>query len=107
MKTCFMVKNTHSMNGHMLLVCVCRGGGGGGSGPTTYLTEIKETYFETYIYQESCPFPWSQSANQYQNACHYMTNCLHLHDIIKFDFMNYAFAQLVLAWLYITSLRRH
>ena len=23
--------------------------------PTTYDTEIKETYFEIYIYQESCP----------------------------------------------------
>ena len=23
--------------------------------PTTYVTEIKETYFEIYIYQESCP----------------------------------------------------
>ena len=23
--------------------------------PTTYVTEIKETYFEMYIYQEPCP----------------------------------------------------
>ena len=23
--------------------------------PTTYVTEIKETYFEIYIYQEPCP----------------------------------------------------
>ena len=23
--------------------------------PTTYAAEIKETFFETYIYQESCP----------------------------------------------------
>ena len=23
--------------------------------PTTYVTEIKETYFEVYTYQESCP----------------------------------------------------
>ena len=32
-----------------------------------------------------------------------MENCLYLHDsyITKFDFMNYAFANLVLAWLYI------
>ena len=31
-----------------------------------------------------------------------MANCLYLHDsyIPKFDFMNYAFAKLVLAWLY-------
>ena len=29
-----------------------------------------------------------------------MANCLYLHDgyIIKFDFMNYAFAKLVVAW---------
>ena len=51
-----MVKNTHLLNGHMLKVhigiasmrqfqCV----------PTTYVTEINETYFEIYIYQESCP----------------------------------------------------
>ena len=24
--------------------------------PTTYVTEIEETYFEIYIYQEVCPF---------------------------------------------------
>ena len=24
--------------------------------PTTYVTEIMETFFEKYIYQESCPF---------------------------------------------------
>ena len=23
--------------------------------PTTYVTEIKESYFEIYIYQEACP----------------------------------------------------
>ena len=34
------------------------------------------------------------------NTCHYMANCLFLHDssITKFDFMNYAFAKLVDAW---------
>ena len=32
-----------------------------------------------------------------------MANCLYLHAnfITKFDFMNYAFAKLVLAWLYV------
>ena len=51
-----MVKNTHLLNKHMLLVhigiasirqlqCV----------PTTYVTEIKETYFEIYTKQISCP----------------------------------------------------
>ena len=33
-------------------------------------------------------------------SCHYMANCLYLHDsyITKFNFMNYAFAKLVVAW---------
>ena len=32
-----------------------------------------------------------------------IANCLYLHDsyITKFDFMNYAFAKLVVAWLYV------
>ena len=32
-----------------------------------------------------------------------MANCLYLHDsyTTKFDFMNYAFAKLVVAWLYV------
>ena len=36
------------------------------------------------------------------NTCHYMANCLYLHDSYstKFDFVNYAFANLVVAWLY-------
>ena len=55
-----MVKNTHLLNGHILLVhigiasmrqfqCV----------PTTYVTEIKETYFEIYTKQVSCPLAFS------------------------------------------------
>ena len=34
-----------------------------------------------------------------------MANCLYLHDIytIEFDFMKYAFAKLVVAFLYIKS----
>ena len=42
----------------------------------------------------------SQTANQYPNTCHYMANCLYLHDtyITKYDFTNYAFAKLVVAW---------
>ena len=50
-----MVKNTHLLNVHILYVhigtasmrqfqCVL----------TTHVTQIKETYFEMYIYQESC-----------------------------------------------------
>ena len=48
-------------------------------------------------------FQTSQTANQYQNTCHYMANCLYLHDsyITKFDFVNYAFANLVAARLYL------
>ena len=38
--------------------------------PTTYVTEIKETYFEIYTKQVSCPivflFETSQTANIYQ-----------------------------------------
>ena len=39
------------------------------------------------------------------SSCHYTANCLYSHDsyITKFDFMNYAFAKLVLAWLYISA----
>ena len=35
------------------------------------------------------------------NTCHNKANCLYLHDsyINKFDFMNNAFAKLVLGWL--------
>ena len=34
------------------------------------------------------------------NTCHYMVNCLYLHDIYitKFELMNYAIAKLVFAW---------
>ena len=56
MKNLFYAKKTHLLNGHMLYVpigiasmrlfqCV----------PTTYVTEIKETYFEIYTKQVSCP----------------------------------------------------
>ena len=63
-----MFENTHLLNGHMLSVhigiasmrqfqCV----------PTSYVTEIKEPYFEIYTKQVSCSLPiWlSQTANQY------------------------------------------
>ena len=56
MKNQFMVKNTHLLNGHMLLMhigiasmrqfqCVS----------TTYVTEMEETYFEICTKQVSCP----------------------------------------------------
>ena len=55
-KNLFLVKNTHLLSEHMLKVhigiasmrqfqCI----------PTTYVTEIKETYFEIYTKQVSCP----------------------------------------------------
>ena len=44
--------------------------------PTLYVTEIKETYFEIYTKPLAFLFLTSQTANQYQNTCHYMANCL-------------------------------
>ena len=48
-----------------------------------------------------CLFQTSQTANQYYDTCHYIASCLYLHDsyITQFDFMNYAFAKLLLARL--------
>ena len=75
--------------------------------PTTYVTEIKETYFEIYTKQVPCPLapPFLNISNclsvlKYLSL--YIANYLYLHDsyITKFDFMNYAFAKLVVAWLY-------
>ena len=71
------------------------------------VTEIRETFFENYTKQVSCPFALPllnishcQSVLKYLSL--YIANCLYLHDryITKFDFMNYAFAKLVVAWLY-------
>ena len=46
----------------------------------TCVTEIRETYFEIYAKQVSCPlaflFETSKTGNQYLNTCHYMANCL-------------------------------
>ena len=38
--------------------------------------------------------------SSFRHTCHYMANCLYLHDsyITKFEFMNNAFAKLVVAW---------
>ena len=60
--------------------------------PATYVTENKETYFEIYTYQESCPLVLSLLN----------ISSLYLHDSYntKFDFMNCAFAKLVVACLY-------
>ena len=76
--------------------------------PTTYVTENKEeSFFWKFTlskYHVHCfyLFYTSQTANQYYNTCYYTTNCLYLDDsyISKFDFMNYLFANLLVARLY-------
>ena len=61
---------------------------------TTNATEIKETYFEIYTKQVSCPL-----ALPLLNIS--STKIAYLHDsyIPIFDFMNHAFAKLLLARL--------
>ena len=63
----------------------------------TYVTEIKETYFEIYNKQVSCPFKHLKLPISTKIP----VNCLYLHDsyITKFDFMNYGFSKLLLARL--------
>ena len=55
---------------------------------------LKYTLYKYHVHWLSS-FKSSQTANQYK-----IPACLYLHDsyIIKFDFMNYAFARLVVAW---------
>ena len=66
---------------------------------------IKETYFEIYTKQVACPLalPLLNISNWQSvlNTCHYVANCLYIHDsyIGKFEFINYAFAKLLLARL--------
>ena len=60
-----MVKNAYLLNGHMLWVHI-------GiasmrqfqSAPTTYATGIKETFFETYTKQVSCPLTFLFKTSQ-------------------------------------------
>ena len=75
--------------------------------PTTYVTEIKETYFE--IYTKKYHVHWLSSFKHLKLpisikipvAIWQMTAISQLHDsyITKFDFVGYAFAKLVVAWL--------
>ena len=67
---------------------------------TTYVTEIKETYFEIYTKQVLCPLAFL-SQHLKLSISFKIVNCLYLHDsyITKFDFVNYAFANLLVAWL--------
>ena len=94
-KTCFMVKNTHLLNGHMLKVhigiasmrqfqCV----------PTTYVTEILKYTLNKY------QIHWLSFKRLKLPISFKMANCLYLHGsyATKFDFMNYAFAKLIVAW---------
>ena len=72
----------------------------------TYVTEnTEENYLEIYVFQVSCPLslhllniPNCQSV---LNSCHFIANCLFLHDsyISKFEFMNFLFANLLVACL--------
>ena len=73
--------------------------------PTTNVTEIKETYFEIYTKQVSCPLslPLLNISNcqpvlKYLSLAFFFIFKLHDSYITKFDFMNYTFAKLVVAW---------
>ena len=65
------------------------------------LLKLRKTIFKFILAKDHvyCLFIFkiSQTASQYQNT----TNCLYLHGsyISKFDFMNYLFANMVVAWL--------
>ena len=50
----------------------------------------------------SLPLLNISTANQNENACHFTANCLCMHHSYssKFEFMNYFFANLVVAWWY-------
>ena len=69
--------------------------------PTTYVTEIEETLFQIYTYNVTSimSIGFAPTVNQFNNTCHFIANCLYLHGsyITKFDFINYAFAKLVVA----------
>ena len=65
-------------------------------------TEIMETYFEIYIYQESYPLAVPlKNISICKSVLKYLSLCLYLHDsyIPKFYLINYAFAKLIHAWL--------
>ena len=65
--------------------------------PTTYLTEMKETYFEIFTKIDFASFKHLKLPIRTKIPA----NRLYLHDsfITKLDFMNCAFAKLLLAWL--------
>ena len=70
----------------------------------TYVTEIKETHFEIYTKQVQGIMYICFASFKHPKlpiGTKIPVNCLYLHDryITKFDFMNYAFAKLLLAGL--------
>ena len=74
--------------------------------PTTYATETKESYLEIYTYQVSCPLSQYLKHPKLSISIKIHVTLLQivyiLHDsyISKLEFMNYLFANLVVAWLY-------
>ena len=77
--------------------------------PTTYVTENKETMFKFTLKPSSmsivfAPFKHLKLPISITiPVTHYTTNCLYLEDsyISEIDYMNYLFANLVVAWLYL------
>ena len=73
--------------------------------PTTYVTENKEeNCLEIYIFQVSCPLSLPLlNIQNCQSVLKFLSNCklLYLHDnyISKLEFMNYLFANLLVACL--------
>ena len=65
-----------------------------------HVTEIKETYLNKYYSHWLSSFKHLKLPISIKIPVTIMANCLYLHDsyITKFDFMNYAFANLVVAW---------
>ena len=77
--------------------------------PTTYITENKEeNNLEMYIFQVSSPLSnkYPKLPIRIKNSCHSTANYLYLYDsyISKFEFTNYLFAILLVAWLYIIAI---
>ena len=73
--------------------------------PTTYATEIKESILKytlnKYHVHWLSSFKHLKLPISIKIPVTMSANCLYLHDsyITKYDFVNYAFAKLVVAWL--------
>ena len=70
------------------------------------LPKIRKLFLSLHLNPVPCPLSLPivniSNCQSVLNTCHYTTNCLYLYDsyISKFEFMNYIFANLVVAWLY-------